>query len=270
MIYKILKITTKRALKHKGLTFINIFGLSVAMAFCILILLFVQYELSFDNHYNSSERIFRITTDFDMAGSIDKMARTPANAGIEFMNAIPEVESFTRVKNVSGETDFIVEYNTEKIEDNGLHDSTIIKCPIRKEEIEENYTYQKLVNNKVDEIYLEELRIPIINYKMIIILIKYRFHTDQFDQEANQKAEIKFPKHIFNETEIKKIESFCEKMNFEVGEIDILRDQDNKMIYIVDTNNTPSFAGDGYNRSGKNKIIKILSKEFHNQYIKNI
>lgn len=119
MIYNILKMAFRRASRHKGLAFINIFGLSAAMAFCILILLFVQNELSYDNHYKSSERIYRITTDFDMAGSMKKMARTPANAGVEFMNAIPEIVSYTRVSD-GPFADFVVESNKIKIDDKGL------------------------------------------------------------------------------------------------------------------------------------------------------
>lgn len=43
---------------------INIFGLTVGLACCAVITLFVRYELSFDQHYPAADRIVRVTRDF--------------------------------------------------------------------------------------------------------------------------------------------------------------------------------------------------------------
>ncbi len=45
----------------KGYSFINIFGLAVGMAACLLILLFIKDELSYDRYNQHYDRIFRVT-----------------------------------------------------------------------------------------------------------------------------------------------------------------------------------------------------------------
>jgi len=47
--------------KNPGYSFINIFGLALGMAISILILLFVQYELSYDTYHENSDRIYRVS-----------------------------------------------------------------------------------------------------------------------------------------------------------------------------------------------------------------
>ena len=54
------KTAVRNLRKFKSISFINIFGLSVGMAVCMLLLLYVQDELSFDRYHNHSDRIFRI------------------------------------------------------------------------------------------------------------------------------------------------------------------------------------------------------------------
>jgi putative ABC transport system permease protein len=60
MIRNYLKIALRIINKHRGYSFINILGLGIGMAVCILILLFVRYELSFDTYHENSDRIYRL------------------------------------------------------------------------------------------------------------------------------------------------------------------------------------------------------------------
>ena len=46
--------------KHKGYSFINIVGLAIGMAYCILILLWVQDELSYDSFHRNRDQLYRI------------------------------------------------------------------------------------------------------------------------------------------------------------------------------------------------------------------
>jgi len=59
-----LKIALRNLWKNKGYTFINIAGLSIAMASCVLIFIFVRYQLSFDQQFQHKERIFRVVTNW--------------------------------------------------------------------------------------------------------------------------------------------------------------------------------------------------------------
>lgn len=56
-----LKIAYRNLLKKKVYSFINIVGLGVGMACCVLIFMFVQDELSFDTYHEKGDRIYRLT-----------------------------------------------------------------------------------------------------------------------------------------------------------------------------------------------------------------
>ena len=58
-----LKIAWRNLVKRKGFSFINILGLSMGFGCSILIFLFVQYHLQFDNFHQNAERIYRVNTE---------------------------------------------------------------------------------------------------------------------------------------------------------------------------------------------------------------
>ena len=51
-------------LKHRLFSAINIFGLAFGLASCLLILLFVQHELSYDKWFANSDNIYRVHSQF--------------------------------------------------------------------------------------------------------------------------------------------------------------------------------------------------------------
>jgi len=64
MIKNYLKIALRNLGRYRQMTIINILGLAVGMAACILILLFVQYELSYDRYHENADRIYRISREW--------------------------------------------------------------------------------------------------------------------------------------------------------------------------------------------------------------
>ena len=66
-----LKIALRNLWKYKGYTAINIFGLSIGLASCILIFLFVRYETSYDKDQKNSDRIYRIVSQWKYADGND-------------------------------------------------------------------------------------------------------------------------------------------------------------------------------------------------------
>jgi len=64
MFNNYLKIALRTIKKHKGYSFINIAGLGIGIACCILIFLYVLEETSYDNYHEDIDRIFRIATVF--------------------------------------------------------------------------------------------------------------------------------------------------------------------------------------------------------------
>jgi len=84
------KITIRKIRRQKAYSFINIFGLAIGMACSILILLWVQDELSFDKHHVKADRIFRVGAQFGPAGA-QRGAFTAPPMAQAMLNEFPEV-----------------------------------------------------------------------------------------------------------------------------------------------------------------------------------
>ena len=57
-----IRMALRNIIKHKAYSFITIVGRAVGIAICILIFLFVEYELGFDSHIPDKEYIYRVVT----------------------------------------------------------------------------------------------------------------------------------------------------------------------------------------------------------------
>ncbi len=69
MFWNYLKVALRNLLRYRASTFINVFGLAVGMACCILIVLWVESETGFDSFHENGDRIYRVTkTSEDGAG----------------------------------------------------------------------------------------------------------------------------------------------------------------------------------------------------------
>ena len=72
------KIVLRNLGKYKGHSFINIFGLAVGMGCCILILLWVRDELSYDRFHENAEKLYRVTEhQYNSSGDYFPVAVTP-------------------------------------------------------------------------------------------------------------------------------------------------------------------------------------------------
>lgn len=108
-----IKISLRHLLKHKFISFINIFGLSVGITCCIIIFLYVQYELSFDKHLKHKENLYRIVTHSPGTDEIDKGGETPFPLGEAIRLNINSHEQVLRIKHATGR---IIHYNDHKYE----------------------------------------------------------------------------------------------------------------------------------------------------------
>ncbi|WP_339696984.1 ABC transporter permease [uncultured Roseivirga sp.] len=92
-----LKITFRNLLKYKGYSFINIFGLALGMASCLLILLFVNNELSFDGFHEKKANIYRLD-EVQSFGAVSeqKVALSMYPMGSSLLLDYPEVIDFAR------------------------------------------------------------------------------------------------------------------------------------------------------------------------------
>jgi putative ABC transport system permease protein len=92
------KIAYRNLLRNKGFSFINIAGLAIGMASAMLILLWVQNEMSFDNFYKNKDRLYQAwNKDKGNDGIINCWNNTPKALAAALMQEYPEVEKATRV-----------------------------------------------------------------------------------------------------------------------------------------------------------------------------
>lgn len=124
MFKNYLKITFRNLWKQKGYAFINILGLAVGLACCIVILLYVTHELSYDKHHEHSDRIYRVISKIDFSGNYLELASAPAPMGPALKQDFPEVEAVTRFRPIGSR---IVKQGDTNIREGGivLADSTV-------------------------------------------------------------------------------------------------------------------------------------------------
>jgi putative ABC transport system permease protein len=97
MFRNYLKVAIRSLAKSKLYSFINVTGLSVGIASCILIFLYVQDELSYDRYHERSDRIFRLTEMLHLPKEDRPQAVTSPPMGPAVKQNFPEVEKFVRI-----------------------------------------------------------------------------------------------------------------------------------------------------------------------------
>ncbi len=97
MFSNYLKIAFRNLVRHKGYAVINVLGLSVGFAACLIILSYVQFEKSFDEFHAKADRIHRIEREGRGATGIERWAYISRDMGAYLQNTFPEVEASTRL-----------------------------------------------------------------------------------------------------------------------------------------------------------------------------
>jgi len=97
MFKNYLKISFRNLWKYRGYSVINLAGLATGMACFILILLWVQDELSYDKFHENTNRLFRVVR-LDSEDPSQGVCRTGAPWGPALHNDFPEVENFVRFR----------------------------------------------------------------------------------------------------------------------------------------------------------------------------
>src|ERR1700709_2507310 len=98
MFRNYLLVAFRNLTKNKAFSFINIVGLAIGMAACLLILQYVSFELSFDNFNVKKDRIYRVIQDRYNNGKLStQWAAGAFAAGSGFKASFAEVEDFVKV-----------------------------------------------------------------------------------------------------------------------------------------------------------------------------
>jgi len=97
MLKNYFKIAFRNLWRHKIFSLINIMGLAVGMTACILIYLYVNFELSYDSFHRKADRIYRIVSDLKTPDEVIRQ-NVPASAvAPNLKNEFPEVSAFVRM-----------------------------------------------------------------------------------------------------------------------------------------------------------------------------
>ncbi|MGD9344850.1 MAG: ABC transporter permease, partial [Candidatus Aminicenantes bacterium] len=98
MFRNYIKTALRNMRKFKGYAFINIAGLAIGIACCILIILWVRDELSFDAFHERADRLYRVVEQqYYAGGELFPVAVTPAPLAPALKDEIPEVVNSVRI-----------------------------------------------------------------------------------------------------------------------------------------------------------------------------
>lgn len=92
-----IRLTLRSLIKQGGFTLIHIVGLTLGLTCCLLVYLFINYELSFDNYHEKADRIYRITSKSTIQSQVEYSIGTPYPLGPALETDLPELEAIARI-----------------------------------------------------------------------------------------------------------------------------------------------------------------------------
>lgn len=96
MFKNYLKIAWRNLLRNKGFSALNIVGLSIGLAATALIVLWIDYELSFDKFHERGDRIYQVYNKYPVDGEIWTWNSTPKIMAPTIKENFPDVERISR------------------------------------------------------------------------------------------------------------------------------------------------------------------------------
>jgi len=117
MIKNYLKIAFRNLRKHRGYSFINIFGLAVGLATCILILLWVQDEVSYDRFHTNLDSLYRVVCYDRIIGTSEKFSVTSPPLAPALEQNFPEV---LRTARYDQQRNQLIKYGEKKFLENSV------------------------------------------------------------------------------------------------------------------------------------------------------
>jgi putative ABC transport system permease protein len=97
MLVNYIKIAFRQLWKNKFYSSINILGLTIGLASCLLIVLYVLDELSYDRFHKNKDRIYRITEEFKTGEGVTTTALTPYKLALDLQRQFPQIEKVVRI-----------------------------------------------------------------------------------------------------------------------------------------------------------------------------
>lgn len=112
------KVTFRNIRRHKGYSFINLAGLAIGMASCLLIILYIYSELSYDRYHQHANQIYRIGTHFDLGQMNSMLAVSNHPIGKLLSRDYPEVREAVKIRPKYRN---LVEYQDQQFYETGIY-----------------------------------------------------------------------------------------------------------------------------------------------------
>ena len=106
MLLHYLKLAIRNLRELRSYTFVNIVGLSVGLACCILILQYLRIEFGYDRHHEGN--LYRVATEFTFSDRQDRTATSPPALAAGIKRDFLEVDESARIFNAPGVDKFVV------------------------------------------------------------------------------------------------------------------------------------------------------------------
>lgn len=98
MFRNYLKTAFRNLWRQKGYTLINLLGLAIGMATCLLIFLYISFELGYDKHFKDYKNIYRVNVQGRFAEDFFDVAVTMGGIAPKMTRDFPEVKAVTRIE----------------------------------------------------------------------------------------------------------------------------------------------------------------------------
>src|SRR6201990_1848560 len=102
MLRNYVKIAFRNLAKYKFISFINLFGLTVGITCCLLILTFILHETSYDKYHHNASRTWRVTRSFNNKEGIVSLhlGSVAPPFGPLLRNDFPDIQKMTRILDI--------------------------------------------------------------------------------------------------------------------------------------------------------------------------
>lgn len=97
MIKNYFKVALRHLRKNKLYSLVNILGLSLGIAGCLLIGIYIWSELQYDRFHKNADRIVRVTWEYNFGDADNKTATTGTKVGPQLQRTFPEIQAYARL-----------------------------------------------------------------------------------------------------------------------------------------------------------------------------
>jgi hypothetical protein len=152
----------------------------------------------------------------------------------------------------------------EKSDENATHDGRVLQSPIAA--IRKGAVYTRLIDNRVADGLVEDIRVPVILGHIPFVYLKQRSLAIRFSNE-NSSASMQPADVVLTRDEQAKLVAFAEAMGMQFGELDVLRDKSDGRIYVVDANRTPAGPPNHLRRSDYFPAVRSIAATLRDRWL---